>query len=183
MVFGKRQLLLATLVFALGIAIYLNWQFAKGTEDLTLETDANTGKNYGEAEFVYTEEEPNEMVMVNETSEDYFIEARLTKQQNRDNAVETLQDILKDSNITEEEKTNAISAAANLADAIDAEGTIESLVKAKGFEDCVVYIDGDKASIVVKTEGLLKSEAAQIKDIIINEANIPAENIYVIPAK
>ncbi len=196
MVFGKRQILLATLVVALGIAIYLNWQFSQTGKDLTLAEDADASKNYGEAQFVGSDDEEEadaidvtgitdmtDAIVTNNAGEDYFIEARLNKKQSRDEAVETLQNILKDSAITEEEKDNAITTAASISTAIDAENNIETLIKAKGFSDCIAFIDGDKASIVIKTDGLLSTEVAQIKDILLGEIDIPAENITIIPVK
>ncbi len=194
MVFGKRQILLATLVLALGIAIYLNWQFSETGKDLTLAEDADASKNYGEAQFVGTEDTAaddaidvtgitdfTDAIATNNAGEDYFIEARLNKKQSRDEAVETLQNILQNSAITEEDKDSAIATAASISTAIDAENNIETLIKAKGFEDCITFIDGEKASIVIKTKGLLSTEVAQIKDIILTEINIPAENITIIP--
>ncbi len=196
MVFGKRQILLATLVLALGVAIYLNWQFSQTGKDLTLVDDADASKNYGEAKFVGKDDtnetdaidvtgitDMTDAIVTNNAGEDYFIEARLNKKQSRDEAVETLQKILKDSAITEDEKDNAIATAANISTAIDAENNIESLIKAKGFSDCIAFIDNDKASVVVKTNGLLSTEVAQIKDIILGEISIPAENITIIPVK
>ncbi len=196
MVFGKRQILLATLVVTLGIAIYLNWQFSQTGKDLTLAEDADASKNYGEAQFVGSDDEEEadaidvtgitdmtDAIVTNNAGEDYFIEARLNKKQSRDEAVETLQNILKDSAITEEEKDNAITTAASISTAIDAENNIETLIKAKGFSDCIAFIDGDKASIVIKTDGLLSTEVAQIKDILLGEIDIPAENITIIPVK
>ena len=53
-------------------------------------------------------------------------------------------------------------------------------IKAAGFEDCVVYLDGDTANIVVKSpEGLIDSEAAQIKDILLGEVDVANENIRI----
>ena len=66
---------------------------------------------------------------------------------------------------------------------IESEVTIESLIKAQGFEDCVAYLDGESAKIVVKTEGLDKSQAAAIKEIILGEADVPAENIRIFEVK
>ena len=43
MKFGKRQLVLAALVVALGAAVYLNWQFA-GNEELLTVTTSGTAK-------------------------------------------------------------------------------------------------------------------------------------------
>ena len=56
-------------------------------------------------------------------------------------------------------------------------GTIENLIRAQGFSDCVVYLDNDAAKIVVKSEGLEKGQVAAIKDIILGEIAVPSENI------
>ena len=51
------------------------------------------------------------------------------------------------------------------------------------MEDCVVYLDGKSAKVVVKTQGLDKAQAAAIKDIILGEVTVPAENIRVFEVK
>ncbi|MBQ4100043.1 MAG: SpoIIIAH-like family protein [Oscillospiraceae bacterium] len=183
-IFGKKQILLATLVLALGIAIYLNWQFSETDGDFTITTniEAEDEKNYGDAEFVSNSLTDTD-TEVDIAVEDYFTEARYKRQQSRDEAVETLQKILSDTNISDADKDEAMMTATNLATAIDAESNIESLVKAKGFEDCIAYIDDDKASVVVKSNGLLDNEVAQIKDIIIRESKISAQNISIVPVK
>lgn len=60
MIVGKKQIVLASLVVALGVAVYLNYQFAG--EDLDLVTANTTAEeisvedekqeNYGDAQFV-----------------------------------------------------------------------------------------------------------------------------------
>ena len=54
--FGKRQVLIATLVVALGLAIYLNFQFNKAGEDFTatgaLSSSSSESHNYGDAAYV-----------------------------------------------------------------------------------------------------------------------------------
>ena len=62
-------------------------------------------------------------------------------------------------------KTEAIESVNRIADEIAAEANIETLVMAKGFEDCVAVISDGSASVVVKTNGLLPSEIAQIMEI------------------
>ena len=56
-------------------------------------------------------------------------------------------------------------------------------VKAQGFNDCVVYLNDSTANIVVKSEGLEAAQAAQIKDILLTEVTIPAENIRIFEVK
>ena len=59
------------------------------------------------------------------------------------------------------------------------------MVKAKGFADCVAFIDGDKVSLAVKTgmEGLNKNEVAQLRDIILGKLDTSAQNISVVEVK
>ena len=97
----NQKMTLLTLVVALGVAVYLNWEYAKST-DLALDaaeanapvstgvvTDAlavdgevETGdKNYGEAQLVSVGEP---------TGEEFFEQARLTRTKTRDEALDTL---------------------------------------------------------------------------------------------
>ena len=57
------------------------------------------------------------------------------------------------------------------------------MIKAKGFSDCMVYIDGDRVDAIIKTNGLLKEEVAQIKDILIAETGAVEENISITEAQ
>lgn len=72
------------------------------------------------------------------------------------------------------------SKANQIATDIETEGKIENLIKAKGFEDCMVYISEDSADVMVKTDGLLANEAAVIKDIVIQTTDIPVENVKIL---
>ena len=59
------------------------------------------------------------------------------------------------------------------------------MVKAKGFADCVVFIEGDKINLAVKTgaEGLDKTEVAQLRDIILSKMETEAKNISIVEVK
>ena len=174
MIVGKRQIILAALVLALGTAVALNWKFA--SDDFTLSQEA--GKNYGDAQYVENTTDADAETPVDDS--DYFTQARLTRKTTRDEAVETLKEILQDENSTEEQKSEATVKASALSDNIETEGAIENLVKAKGFEDCLAYVDEDSANVVVKTQGLDETQAAQIADIIVGETNLKMENISIV---
>lgn len=177
-IIGKKQIIMTCLTLMLAIAVYINYATAPkiGSNDNITE---NTGKtsgdtvNYGETEFVNGDS----------ASVDYFAQARLDKMNNRDEAVQTLQSIIGGGDLTEDEMvTNALDAV-QVSKLIEAEGTIESLVKAQGFEDCVAYLDGESAKLVIKTEGLDKAQAASIKEIILGESDVSAENIRIFEVK
>ena len=60
------------------------------------------------------------------------------------------------------------------------EANIETLVKAKGFEECVAIIGEDSVSVVVKAETLQANEAAQILTIVYETTGIHPENVSII---
>ncbi len=66
---------------------------------------------------------------------------------------------------------------------MESESEIESLIKAAGFQDCVVYLDGESANIVVKSGSMDASQAAQIKDILLSKADVANENIRIYDVK
>lgn len=176
LIIGKKQIILACLTLILGIAVYMNYALAsKGEEDITAQdtmAESTEAANYGDVAFVSSEGES-----------DYFAQVRLTRMTSRDEAVETLSAILNGGDLSDEETAAYTNEAVTLSKLSESEGRIESLIKAQGFDDCVVYLNGSTANIVVRTDGLVSEEAAQIKDILLTEVTIPAENIRIFEVK
>lgn len=175
---GKKHIILACLTMLLGIAVYANYELSK-TElkptDVVSGIDMNGA--YGELQYV------NGTELSGYSSDDYFSQARINKLTSRDEAVETLKTVLGGGDVTGEEIATYTQDAMALSSLIERETTIEDLIKASGFEDCVVYLDGENASIVVKSEGLSVQQAAQIKEILLSEVDVLNENIRIFEVK
>ncbi len=172
LIIGKRQMLLAGMTLVLGIAVYVNYAYSSSGADVKkTKVVKSNSVSYGEAE----------LVSADSASEDYFSQVRIEKMNSRDEAVETLKSIIGGGDATTEEKAVAEENAQAMASLMESETKVESLVKAAGFQDCVVYLDGSNADIVVKTDskGLQTSEAAQIKDILLSQVTVPNENIRI----
>lgn len=185
LIIGKKQIILASLTLVLGIAVYMNYVFTEVENELEANapiTGGNSGASYGDAQFVSTGGEAAGEVIDADAS-DYFAQARLSRMTSRDDAVQTLSAILGGGDLTDEENAAYTMEAVNLSQLSESENKIETLIKAQGFEDCVVYLDGSTASIVVRSEGLSAEQAAQIKDILLTEVTIPAENIRIFEVK
>lgn len=193
MIVGKKQIVLASLVVALGVAVYLNYQFAG--QDLDLVT-ANAGttqeisvqeekrENYGDAQFVDSKEisQESETTQAQADSE-YFSQARLTRTKTRDEAAAALQVMLSDASLAQEQKEELTAQASAMAMSIETEGRIENLIKAKGFQECMVYCSDKKVDVIVKSPELKEEEVVQIRDIILDETTIPVENISIVPVR
>ena len=175
---GKKHIILACLTLLLGIAVYANYELSKTEIKPTDIVDGiDMSSAYGELQYV------NGTGLTDLSSDDYFAQARLNKLTSRDEAVETLKMVLGGGDITGEEIAAYTEDAVALSSLIESETVIEDLVTASGFEDCVVYLDGENASIVVKSDGLTPAQAAQIKEILLSEVDILNENIRIFEVK
>ena len=180
-ILGKKQIVLASLVTILGIAVYLNYVFTDtGNFDLLTasQSDSSETENYGEAQL--TGAEPVEETTVESSGEsDYFTSARLERRKARDEAIETLAQTLGAEEMTDDEKELAAEKALAVSAQIESENKIETLVKAKVFAECLAYVDADSARVIVRTDGLTAETANQIKNIIIEETGLSAEDVSV----
>lgn len=184
-IIGKKQIIMTCLTLMLGVAVYINYvsapKLSKDGESVEVAEMGDT-VNYGDTEFVNAVADM-EKDAAEPAAADYFAQARLDKMNNRDEAVQTLQTIIGGGDLTENEMVVNALDAVEVSKLIESEGTIESLVKAQGFEDCVAYLDGESAKVVIKTEGLDKAQAASVKEIILGETNVAAENIRIFEVK
>ena len=193
----KRQLILAMLIIALGAAVYLNWQFADNGSILTATTQvadqdsSNSEKALGDTTYVNTNADQNAQNSAQSNSDnnmtpsatEYFSSARLARKQARDTANETLKATIDNTNVTDDVKKSAVDQSAKIAANIEAEANIENMVKAKGFKDCMAYVENNQCTVNVFTTGLLDSEAIIIKDIVSSQTGISYSNIKIVEVK
>lgn len=185
-IIGKKQIILACLTMMLGIAVYVNYVLSDNEtlvgENLSVQSpDDMANADYGDSKFVNNEpsdfQESESAGAI--SADDYFAQARIDKTTGRDNAIQTLQAVIGGGDITEDEMVAKALEAVELSNFTENESKMESLIKAQGFEDCVVYLEKDSAKVVVKTNGLEAGQAAAIKDIILSISSVPAENIRI----
>ena len=201
---NTRKATAITLAAALVVAVYLNWQYAR--TGVSLEEDAvqvaasaeatdetvsapildglmteaeavsSANKNYGEAQLVSVS---------NNSGSKFFDEARLKRTKAHDEAMDTIQKTLKSASLSaEEKKTYTQQLTGNLED-LNAENEIETLVKAKGFADCLCFLQSGRADLTVMTSGdaLTAAQVAQIRDIVLSKSNVTAQNITIVEVK
>ena len=110
----------------------------------------------------------------------YFSSVQVSRQRTRDEAIEVLQAVVDNQASTETAKNEALAEINKLATLMEKEANIETLIVAKGFEECVAVISGDSASIVVRSDGLNVSQISQINEIVYSEAGIKPINVTII---
>ena len=55
----------------------------------------------------------------------------------------------------------------------------ENLIKTKGFENSVVFVNGESISAIIGASELSKEQVAQVQNIISREMNAKIENIHI----
>ncbi len=158
MVVKKKQLVIAALAVIIGTAGYLN--AGRNTED--------TNKYLGETELVNSSDDG-----------DFFSKARIDREAGRSRAVETFNSIISNEDADETAKTDAQQGMLRLAENTETETAVENLLRAKGFEDAVCYINNGMANVVVKTDAFDGASAAIISEIVSEQSGIPQEKIKI----
>ena len=88
--------------------------------------------------------------------------------------------MLNNANVSEEQKTIVTQEITKLNQEKNAIMICEKLLETKGFEECVIFVNVESISVIVKTENSLKNdEIAQIQNIISREMNAKVENIHI----
>ena len=118
----------------------------------------------------------------NSSKDSYFASAQVDRSKARDEALEVLYQIKDSKSSTAEAVESATASIEQIAKDIENEATIENLIKAKGFDECVAIISEGNCSIVVSiTEPTLAAnQIAQIKEIVIDTAGIGPSAIKII---
>lgn len=183
MIIGKKQIVLAGLTVLLGVAVYVNYLYSSSGID-TADAESTETSNYGDVRFVSSENIGGQEINVSSTDSDaYFAQARLDKQQSRDEAVEVLQSFYFGGDSTDDELEVIAQDVIAVGNYIETESRVENLLKAQGFTEALCYLSDTAANVIVKTEGLDNAQAAQIKSTLLGEIAIPAENITIVEIK
>lgn len=189
MKFRRRQLVLASLVLALGAAVYLNWQFSDD-KGLFASDILQSQKELGEARYVNSKSTsmddnlPVETISaMPDSAKEYFAQARLNRQKARDEATEMVKNILSDVKSDEHLKAETAKQVSEATKLIQQESNIENLIKAKGFSDCLAFIQNGECNIVVNPNTLNESYAVAIRDIVSGQSGIAFDKIKIVEAK
>ena len=114
------------------------------------------------------------------TETDYFTAAALAREEARDEAMEVLQTVVDASAAESTERQQALESISKIAVTMETEANIESLIRAKGFEQCVAVLSDGSASIVVSAEELQPAQNAQICTIVYEQAGILPQNVTIV---
>ena len=167
---AAKSIIIASAALLIGLAVYLNYRWFYDPSANLGFGDNNMENNFSDSESAGGNVENN----------DYFTSTALDRKEARDEALDVLKMVTESNDATEEAKAEAQAKISKIAVDIQNEANLETLVKAKGFEDCVAIISDGAVSVIVGAESLQAAEAAQILTIVYETTGINPENISII---
>ena len=110
-------------------------------------------------------------------SDTYIVDMKMTREKQRNSLTQDLNEMINNPSTSEEARKEASSMKIPIVKNSDTELQIENLLLAKGYDEAIVFIDGDKANVVVNMEEIKQNDATKIFDIVSNQSGISRENI------
>ena len=205
MILKKNQVIISVIAIMLIAAGYMNYT---ANNKQTLQTaalkDSEKYGDLGDATLVSTNavsenvEETGALVentpenietvtenTVSETSvpavsdNQYFAESKLEREKMYSQMIESYQKIINNSQISDKQKAISQNEIKKINDTKNAIMISENLLKNKGFEDLIIFVNGDSISIVIKAKELTQEQIAQVQNIIVRELKADIENIHI----
>ncbi len=162
-------------VAIIAVAGYINIRYASAPD-----VDDNDGIKASVEDINAALLEKDGEESMNSESDDYFALSVINRQRVRDEAMEILLDLTNSESTDTAAKADAYNEMTRMANEITSEANIESLVKAKGFNNCVAVVSNDDVNVVVESDGLTINEVAQIKEIVYLECGVHPDNVKII---
>lgn len=112
----------------------------------------------------------------------YFSSYRTDRQSVRQEAITNLDAIIQSSDSSKEAKASAEEQKLLMCKNMEAELTMENLIKSYGFEDCVVTLSAGNVYVVVKTADTMTSQqVAQILSVVTENSDYKPSDVIVTP--
>ena len=171
----RRNFTILTVVLFVAAAVYFNWSY-------------NNRFGTADADRVTAEDQAVEEAMAEQTQEpvpDYFSEARLTRQQTRDEAMHLLEDAVKADGASQETIDSVMTAISAMAQESVTETQIENVLLSKGYADCVATVTAEGVSVAVPApeSGLTAEQVAAITDAVTADTSYTASQLKVVEVK
>lgn len=178
----KKNIVAAAVLVTVCAGIYVNWLYTEQEPVQSLSETLDYEKVMSEDGLLLTEDVAAITAGedVSTTATDYFAAVRLSRQQERDNAFNMLQEVM-----TYSETDKAAESALDLEDIVQtalSEAQIESLIIAKGYQDCVAYMTSEGISVAVSSPegGLQSADVAVIADVVMSQSDYGLKDIRVV---
>lgn len=176
----KKHIVMAALILALGTAVYINTQIAgSSTENRKKELGAVTYVNANVSNS--TKDEAVKSPLTKE-QENYFARERTKRQTTQAEVIEQAQKFFELDTPTQEQISESQKNVEKIIEYFTTQDTIETIVKAKGFSDCLCCITDLGVTVIVPSSQLNETTALSVYDAVNSHYKCDSSSISVIGA-
>ena len=160
---------------ALGDAELVN---ANTVEEGSTQTNINTESPKEELQEQTTSKETSSTNISN-TSSDYFVKSKLERNVMYSQMTTRYQEIINSNSQAQEQKAIAQQEINKINELQNAIMISENLLTSKGFEENIIFVNGNSINIIIGKKPLEPEEVAQIQNIVSRELKAELENIHI----
>lgn len=191
----KNQVIIYVIVLMLMTAGYLNYTTNQQKQSIQTAIETETSDDtqladIGDATLVSSQDtEEQNTTMEEETSvettnaiisnDDYFVKSKLERDTMYSQMLETYEKVLNSTNSLETQKQVATQEIQKINETKNSIMICENLIQIKGFENNVIFVNGDSINIIIRADELKQEEIAQIQNVISREFKTDIENIHI----
>ena len=140
-------------------------------QNKTNQEEMKENNNQQEAESIQTN--------ATTATDEYFTKSRLERNTMYSQMLESYQKILDKTTISESQKQTAQKEITRINDEQNAIMITENLIKTKGFEDLIIFINDTSINVIIKADELQTEQIAQIQNIITRELKADIDDIHI----
>lgn len=152
-----KILLLVGMVALLGVTGYLNI-YLNSQKDISIETNA-------------------------EATADFFTTYRTDRNAVREQTVMYLDSIINSELSSAESIASAQQTKIELAQALETELKLESVIKSTGFDDVAVSTSDENINVIIKSSDLTDEDVAKVLEVVVSQTNAEPANVIIIPVE
>ena len=143
------------------------------------ETVQNTTENVATTNNIKENTDSNTTQNTSTQEDSYFAQSRLDRDKMYSQMLDNYQKILETNNLSSEEKKTAQEEIKRINNEKNAIMIAENLIKTKGFQDIIIFVNNGNVTGVVKKDKLDEKDIAQIQNVITRELNVKTNKINI----
>ena len=133
---------------------------------------------------IYLNSQKNPIVETNaETTADFFATYRTDRTAVREQTVMYLDSIINSELSSAESIADAQQTKIEMAQALETELKLESVIKSAGFEDVAVSTSNENVNVILKASELTDEDVAKVLEVVIAQTSVAPANVIIIPVE
>jgi len=114
--------------------------------------------------------------------EAFFVEYRMDRERARGKQVELLREVMASSSIDEETRKTAHEKFLDISSSISKEMELENLLRARGFQDAAVFLDGNSVTVVVQPgpREAAAEDNTDLAQLVAKSTGVTEDNVIII---